>query len=105
MKVAKVSNKMISADRLRHLFTVWKVQECHHLSDLQELKLRINSLCNDAIEAEPVRHGRWERIDWYPCGHDFICSACDSRNDRRSNFCPDCGAKMDGGEKNERKKV
>lgn len=45
------------------------------------------------IEAEPVRHGR--------CISDIYgmkCSECDSDLYESSiNFCPNCGAKMDGG--------
>lgn len=56
------------------------------------------------IDAEPVRHGRWE----YQY-NDSICSACGYvnrcepitryRND--SPYCPSCGAKMDGGKDND----
>lgn len=46
------------------------------------------------IEAEPVRHGRWERVDI--AGEDpHECSYC---GDRVSvwgyRYCPNCGAKM-----------
>lgn len=67
------------------------------------------------VEAEPVRHGRWV---YDPNGMDFnlgawVCSECKTRNNnlggmRRINpyqfvgsrFCPNCGAKMKGVEKN-----
>ena len=59
------------------------------------------------IEAEPVRHGRWkaEERDSWSGGGAYICSACGygyswggffEAND--FNYCPNCGAKMDGGE-------
>lgn len=49
------------------------------------------------IEAEPVRHGRWEdkphkMMDECPC-----CSECGSFNPIKYRYCPNCGAKMDGG--------
>ena len=51
------------------------------------------------IEAEPVRHGRWEVK--HPNG--WACSECgewglmiDNRGICKSNYCPNCGAKMDG---------
>ena len=50
------------------------------------------------IEAEPVRYGRWMCGDYYDIGD--VCSECDwdsliSPCDYR--YCPNCGAKMDGG--------
>lgn len=58
------------------------------------------------IEAEPVRHGEWTPINLY-CNHarEFKCSACGESvyydHDTRFceyDFCPNCGAKMDGGD-------
>ena len=55
-----------------------------------------NALCNfydyimDAptIEAEPVKHGRWE--------FGGFCSECGISNEElRTDYCPNCGAKMD----------
>lgn len=52
----------------------------------------------------PVRHGRWT-ITEILCGIGkkrkyYRCSECYKTNVIRSNFCPNCGAKMDGGEDN-----
>ena len=44
------------------------------------------------VDAEPIRHGRWE------CGG--FCSECGLDNEeRKTAYCPHCGARMDGGEK------
>lgn len=46
------------------------------------------------VEAEPVAHGKWNGVD-----HDmfFECSICGYLTDYMlTNFCPHCGAKMDG---------
>lgn len=45
-----------------------------------------------AADVMEVRHGRWI---WK--GHYLICSECDHESDR-TNYCPNCGAKMDGEE-------
>lgn len=53
------------------------------------------------IEAEPVRHGEWVK---YPHGSGIYCSECHKRRrykDIHDEYCPNCGAKMDGGEKEE----
>lgn len=51
------------------------------------------------IEAEPVKHGQW-LVDGYT-GKEF-CSNCGEIPECfKPNFCPNCGAKMDGGADNE----
>lgn len=49
------------------------------------------------IEAEPVRHGEWKRLTNSKIAR--YCSLCGTRHVSGSanNFCPNCGAKMDGG--------
>ena len=63
-----------------------------------------------AADVVPVIHGRW--ISLTECANEGVyCSICKkkiwqsdyarcskkSRNKLRSNYCPNCGAKMDGG--------
>lgn len=53
--------------------------------DLREMLDEIEAL--PTIKAEPVRHGRWE------CGG--FCSECGLDNEeRKTTFCPNCGADM-----------
>ena len=53
--------------------------------------------CIPAADVAPVRHGRW--LKHYRSGttvrEGFISSCCDMWNERKSNYCPNCGAKMD----------
>ena len=78
--------------------------------------VRQNILDMPTIEAEPVKHGRWKKMerkkvysgfdsDWdlvswsdYP----IICTRCQydlTEHDEKPNkYCPNCGAKMDLGE-------
>lgn len=57
-----------------------------------------------AADVAPVRHGYW--IDNGANGYKwaFICSRCGyvdgHPSDDRYNFCPSCGARMDGGSEN-----
>ena len=51
----------------------------------------------------PVRHGRWIEQEKYAFGVMYDCSICDNRildNGHSWNYCPNCGAKMDGGDGN-----
>lgn len=41
-----------------------------------------------------VRHGHWER--YLEVGLKWRCSECTSRFITPFNYCPNCGAKMDG---------
>lgn len=52
-----------------------------------------------AADAAPVVHGRW--VTHYrsgtPVAEGYVSTCCDMWNNRKSNYCPNCGAKMDGG--------
>ena len=54
-----------------------------------------------AADVAPVRHGRWETYldgDRLMPEQYYKCSICGDRGYRfRGNYCPNCGAKMDGG--------
>ena len=62
--------------------------------------------CEHYIHAAyvPVTHGRWilesnyRDFDGDICSV-YSCSVCSVHSDDTTNFCPNCGAKMDGGEK------
>lgn len=53
-----------------------------------------------AADVSPVRHGRWIEQDKYTFGVMYDCSICSNRildSGHHWNYCPNCGAKMDGG--------
>nr|DAG66240.1 MAG TPA: NADH-PPase NADH pyrophosphatase zinc ribbon domain [Caudoviricetes sp.] len=53
-----------------------------------------------AADVAPVRHGRW--VTHYRSGttvaEGYVSTCCDMWNNRKSDFCPNCGARMDGAE-------
>ena len=56
-------------------------------------------LCDHLIEVAPVRHGRWI------ASHDEFCACSICKYPvyvgwNQTNYCPNCGAKMDGGDGN-----
>lgn len=59
-------------------------------------------IIEDAPTADvaPVVHGRW--VTHYrsgtPVAEGYVSTCCDMWNNRKSDYCPNCGAKMDGKE-------
>ena len=52
-----------------------------------------------AADVATVRHGRWIEQEKYTFGVMYACSICDNLildNGHSWNYCPNCGAKMDG---------
>lgn len=61
-----------------------------------------------AADVAPVVHGRWiERKEHFyfqnGCKEwiNFYCSECDAPNNSPTDYCPNCGVKMDGGADND----
>lgn len=59
------------------------------------------------IDADPIRHGEWigtefdGYADGYPVFYEWKCSVCGclvEDDEPTWNYCPNCGARMDGGE-------
>lgn len=44
-----------------------------------------------------VRHGNWTLVGWHKGMKVVECSCCKKRAIGATDFCPHCGAKMDGG--------
>lgn len=100
---------MAAADGARQINLVYK---------RQELLKAVASVFNivPAADVEPVLHGRWEECDWVDVDeHGFgtrrtfkaglRCSQCACVFKKellwKRNRCPNCGAKMQGGETND----
>lgn len=59
---------------------------------------------NIIVDVAPVRHGRWIEKEKYTFGIMYDCSLCENRildNGHPWKYCPNCGAKMDGGDGDE----
>ena len=60
-----------------------------------------------SIEAEPVRHGRWDEVWCFDymdythycseCNYDALTKEGTMHDEVLTSYCPNCGAKMDGG--------
>ena len=49
--------------------------------------IKIFLMNRPAVDAEPVRHGRWEQ--------GMRCPYCGQIDLAKPNYCPNCGAKLD----------
>lgn len=76
------------------------------LKEADDYMVTANILRNNGIfktiEAEPVRHGKWieRRTHFAQGGVSAKCSICQKDVQYLGNplkYCPNCGAKMDGG--------
>lgn len=87
--------RLIDADGLREDIETIDYTDCNNYYDTVDF-------IDDAptIEAEPVRHGKWEFA-----GDGIVgCTSCGETYHSRyvvpRNYCPNCGARMDlGGRK------
>ncbi len=48
-----------------------------------------------AADVQEVKHGHWENSE-SPYVHSCKCSVCKAYYETETNYCPRCGAKMDG---------
>ncbi len=73
---------------------------------------QLRQLCRDcdldrleklpAADVAPVVHGRWIPFHSKISGDIQYCSACEIGFAAKADYCPHCGAKMDGGDNTER---
>lgn len=76
-------------------------EEFASYEELSTFADEIAELATYPIEAEPVRHGRWlYDKENGATGIYLFCSCCRELIYQTGdfNYCPNCGAKMDGGE-------
>lgn len=91
----------LKADLLESKEKLWEIYNglSHHvdkqicageIATFQETIMRINEA--PAIDAEPVKHGRWLQ----PKPGECFCSECQTNGSPQWKRCPVCEAKMDG---------
>lgn len=101
--------RLIDADKLREVFVrarelVIKNQGGITSGTAHNMQVVINEIDrSETVDAEQVRHGLWvenEKEYSFRVMRDR-CSICGSTQGIDwMNFCPNCGAKMDGGAEN-----
>jgi len=94
-----VNMRLIDADEI--IKETWGVviKDMFHMDETVEVISRKDIDNAPTIDAEPVRHGHWifnpkdaiEMMFTLP-----KCSECGAESPNGGNYCPNCGAKMDG---------
>lgn len=64
----------------------------------------VDDMCGEVIDAPaadvaPVRYGHWNAINQIATGMSwkYRCNDCGCPQEYTHNYCPNCGARMDGG--------
>ena len=87
--------RLIDANAFREF---WNKNYRHQYANDNFLIAIANFPTVDAVE---VVHGRWLKathsLSTGSILAGYSCSECDNFSVRNSNYCPNCGAKMDGG--------
>ena len=63
---------------------------------MKNIKELINAI--PVADVAPVVNGRWVPFHSETAGDIQYCSACEIGFDAKTDYCPNCGAKMDGGD-------
>lgn len=102
----------IEREALREILDGWRdahadVDDVHGCGLLEDVICEVDA--QTAADVVPVVHGRWIHSRYEDCSEQFErvkCSQCNheayamARYVRGGNYCPKCGAKMDGGDNN-----
>lgn len=93
--------RLIDANALKGKREWFDCHECGDECDIEFVKWDDIEKA-PTIDAAPVVHGRWDKpVEHglpYAANHlGVVCSYCCKWSDNDYNYCPNCGAKMDGG--------
>ena len=90
--------RLIDADALIESIKhgLWDWETINGIESRTVLEQTIQDIRNEpTIDAEPVRHGKWNIFHNDNIPFAFKCSACGQLTIEATKWCPNCGAKMD----------
>lgn len=88
------NRRLIDADEL-----ISAIRDDSNINGAHFARMKQHIVNAQAVEVKPVRHGRWIEKP-YLLGISHFCSLCGSNYGMPHevyNFCPNCGARMQGG--------
>ena len=98
-----MSRKLIDRDALIASIPKTNVdifENCRNCSTLCDWQVRELIEQAELVDAVEVVHGEWEVVDQEE-PRRYGCSRCKKLSWYETNYCPNCGAKMDGEVKND----
>jgi len=88
--------RLIDAEHLkRWILARWEKTDPRSAYPLRAIDIIDQVDREDTIDAEPVRHGKWNIFHNDNIPFAFKCSACGQLTIVATKCCPNCGAKMD----------
>ena len=90
-----IESEALTIENLEKYMTVMEVNTKEYG---QQVVVAVDDLMYlPTADVAEVRHGKW--LNNYKSGtlvnEGFVSSCCDMWNERKSSFCPNCGAKME----------
>ena len=84
--------RLKDADYLKEALSIFNDGDLHFLNGIETAR----EIIDDAptIDAEPVRRGKW-KDEWFDHSQKIVCSNCNCFADKWTDYCPNCGAKME----------
>ena len=96
--VMKMANEKRLIDANAFFDKLEKLAELMRQGKIGEIDLNLLIAATPTVDAVEVVHGRWE--EYYAFMSCSVCDRCWYYTDNDCdtfNYCPNCGAKMDGG--------
>lgn len=92
VEAVPMTHDLDSSDLIRRKDVLWITKE----TGAWETQNRVREL--PAVDAVPVVHSKWKMVgaDKRGRGGTFVCLACDKCYPFTCDYCPNCGAKMNG---------
>lgn len=96
--------RLIDADNLKSMLLLdkYRILEAETMTDYIPI-VRVFEIINAVETIDFEKHGKWTETKEHAHGSEntwewtnFYCSECDAPSDTPYEFCPYCGAKMDG---------
>ena len=92
--------RLIDAESIARKLKKANCVECNVVRKVQCSACWVNDvlelLDDDSVDAVEVVHAEYVWVDDEECGI-YRCSFCNGAGGYPTNYCPNCGAKMDGG--------